>query len=364
MLKINQAPELVYVLSSQVGEVGGAAKATRLLCEALAKMKNRVRLFVTLPPDEVTAQRLARQNIEIVTPRFNKGWRHNLPQKQIAFQLFQWLRREKPSRVLSVSLSVEARYLLQLPRTSPVFLWETTEALPHVKFVDNAIHHHLSKAAGLLAPSEIVTRNIRSTYKYDGPIKRLPFWCDAPSHVLAPTNTRSGHFLYVGRMDKDKGFEFLFPAFARLKEQHPGARLTVRGGGEVDAIRHMAQGVAGIDVGGYVDGDEYERLLASCDGLVLPSLHEGYPLSLLEACARGKPIIATRVGSIPEVFENQACALLVPPGDTTALSNALLKIALEDSETYRERCCDATRVFEKISSPQAIEDFLRRALEP
>lgn len=59
---------------------------------------------------------------------------------------------------------------------------------------------------------------------------------------------------------------------------------------------------------------------------MLPSLHDGYPLSLLEACARRTPVIATTVGSIPELFDGRACALLVRPRDTTDLSQAMAKI--------------------------------------
>lgn len=350
--------DLIYVLSSQVGEVGGAAKATRLLCEALAQMGQRVRLFVTLPPEAATAARLAAQKIEVVTPRLNKGWRQNLPQKQIAFQLFQFARRERPARILSVSLSLEAKYVLQLPRTSPFYLWETTEALPHVKFVDKTIFRHLHKAAGLLAPSEIVSCNIRATYGFRGKIALLPFWCDAPAAVLPPTNTRSGHFLYVGRMDLDKGFSTLFEAFRAVQERHKSARLTICGGGDTEAICQLAQGISNLEIRGYINDDAYERAIADCAAFVLASWHEGYPLSLLEACARHKPVIATRVGSIPEVFENQVCALLVPPRDAGALTAAMSQLMEDSDSAYQGRCADAGRLFEEISSDQSIKRHL------
>lgn len=353
--------DLIYVLSSQVGEVGGAAKATRLLCEALARMGQRVRLFVTLPPEVATAARLASQNIEVVTPRLNKGWRHNLPQKQIAFQLFRFARRERPARILSVSLSLEAKYVLQLPRTSPFYLWETTEALPHVKFVDKTIFRHLHKAAGILAPSDIVSHNIRATYGFRGKIARLPFWCDAPAAVLPSTNARDGHFLYVGRMDLDKGFSTLFEAFRAVQERHKTARLTVCGGGDVEAICQLAQGIPNLEIRGYISNDEYEKAIAQCSAFVLPSLHEGYPLSLLEACARHKPVIATRVGSIPEVFEGRDCALLVMPGDTQTLVAAMLEIIADSDQTYHNRCLDAAQLFKEKSSIQVVSHFLNEA---
>ncbi len=354
--------DIIYVLSSQVGEVGGAAKATRLLCEAYVRMQKRVRLFVTLPPDAENVARLSKQNIEIVTPRFNKGWRYNLPQKQLAQQIYQSACRERPALIHSVSLSIEARFLLQLPRTAPIYLWETTEALPHVKFVDKEIGKYLHRATGVLAPSEIVSRNVSSTYQYDGPMLRLPFWCEAPTTVVPSYNTRNGHFLYVGRMDMDKGFEYLFQAFQKFQQQHPTARLTICGGGDIEAVNRLAQGIPAIDIRGYVSEDEYEQAIATCVAFVLPSLHEGYPLSLLEVCARGKPIIATRVGSIPEIFENRPCALLVPARDSEALSVAMTRLMEDNEQTYWERCADAQMLFQEISSVQTIECFLLKIM--
>ncbi len=353
--------ELIYVLSSQVGEVGGAAKATRLLCEAWRELGCRVRLFVTLPPEPATACRLKERGIEVIVPHFNKGWRHNLPQKQIALQLFTQVQRVRPALIQSVSLSLEARCLLQLPRVASIYLWETTEALPHVKFVDKKIHKYLHRVTGLLAPSETVSRNIRATYNYHGKIERLPFWVEPPaSRSNSLPWARCGNLLYVGRLDADKGFEYLFEALRHVQPRHPEARLTVCGGGDVALVRRLAAGNPAIEIRGYVNAEEYERAIACCDAVVLPSLHEGYPLSLLEACARSKPIIATEVGSIPEVFEGRPCALLVPPRDADELAQAMARLLGDDEAAYGRRCEDAVRLFEEISSPPAI---LRRLLD-
>ena len=63
--------------------------------------------------------------------------------------------------------------------------------------------------------------------------------------------------------------------------------------------------------------------LAAADAVVLPSLWEGLPLTLLEALVRGRPVIATAVGGIPEVVEHGRNGILIPPRDVQALAEAL-----------------------------------------
>ncbi len=114
-------------------------------------------------------------------------------------------------------------------------------------------------------------------------------------------------------------------------------------------------------VRGTISDSELESKLAGCFAFVLPSLHEGYPLTLLEACSYGKPLIASAVGSIPEVFGGRECAILVPPGEASALESAMITLLAESSEQYERRAADARRLFEEVSSRPAILDALSRA---
>jgi glycosyltransferase involved in cell wall biosynthesis len=72
------------------------------------------------------------------------------------------------------------------------------------------------------------------------------------------------------------------------------------------------------------------QLLASCDLFVLPSLYEGLPISVLEAMAAGKPIVATAIGGTDEAVIHGATGLLVPPRDSAALA-AAIRLLLSDS---------------------------------
>jgi glycosyltransferase involved in cell wall biosynthesis len=354
--------DLIFVLSGYVGEMGGASKSTRLLCEALVQIGKDVRLFVSLPPDPATRKRLEAQNIEIVLPYVNKGWRWGVPRKLNAFRLFLQALRTRPILIHSYGLSAEAQYLLQLPHIAPIYLWESTEALPHVKFVNRKISRHIHKAVAVLAPSKTIASNVRVTYAYRGPIKLLPFWVDHPNRngESAP-QPRKKNLLYLGRFDGDKGLACLCEAFSQIQPMYPNANLTLCGQGDAELVRRLAMKNGAIQIRGHVSGIGLDEVINGCDALVLPSLHEGYPLSLLEACARGKPIISTAVGSIPELFSDRPCALLVRPGDPAALGQAMTRILSERDEVYERRCSDAIELFQEVSSTAVIHRNLIEA---
>jgi glycosyltransferase involved in cell wall biosynthesis len=351
------------VQAGEVGSVGGAAKATLLLCEALGKIGAKVTLFVTLAPDDDVLARLTTRGINVRMPAVRVGWRAALPQRVIALQLWTSARKEKPRLIHVVGLSREAREILRLPKVAPVYVWETTEAQPANKFVDAGVPGFLERAEAVLVPSATIEENVRSTYRYNGAIGRLPYWAEeiatGESHHGGAGPRRK--ILYFGRLDRDKGFEYLLRAFQSLRVSLPDAELTICGGGDARNIPGLVPAPAGVTVLGRVSSDALDRLIRESDVVVLPSFHEGYPISLLEACARSIPVVATSVGSIPEVFSGRKCALLVPPKDAQSLTRALLMILTEPGETYSERRKDSRRLFEEVSSPAVIEDQLRQA---
>lgn len=129
----------------------------------------------------------------------------------------------------------------------------------------------------------------------------------------------------VGRLAEQKGFAFLVDAAEQVCERVPEARFVLIGDGrERDAL------AAGISDGGNADRihllgarDDAAELIAGMDVLAMPSLWEGLPYSLLDSLGRGTPVVASRVGGIPDVIRNGSTGVLVPPADATALAEAL-----------------------------------------
>jgi len=134
--------------------------------------------------------------------------------------------------------------------------------------------------------------------------------------------------LYVGRLEPAKGVEDLLAAFERLAPRDPAVKLVLVGDGTARAkADKAAEALPGrIVVAGGRPLPEVSRWMAASDLLTLPSWNEGTPNVVLEALAAGRPVVATRVGGIPDLIDRPALGELVEPRDPAALADALLRV--------------------------------------
>jgi glycosyltransferase involved in cell wall biosynthesis len=150
----------------------------------------------------------------------------------------------------------------------------------------------------------------------------------------------------VGRLVPIKGIEYLIEAFAQIhRRQGPQeGKLVIVGDGPLRAV--LGQCAESHGVSGNVRflgmrTDVY-NLMSAFDVFVLSSLHEGVPMVLLEAMALGVPIVASRVGGIPEILQDRREALLVPARDAGALASQIGVLA--GSSELRAEMIRAARV--------------------
>jgi glycosyltransferase involved in cell wall biosynthesis len=147
----------------------------------------------------------------------------------------------------------------------------------------------------------------------------------------------------VARLDHSKGIDVLLQALALMNDPKP--RLDVVGTGlQEGELRRVVDRLGlknRVRFRGYQDRPGVGAVLSSAIAFVLPSRSEGFGLVLLEAMLAGLPIVATRVGGIPEAVRDESEALLVPPENPLALATALARI-LHDSE-LRSRLAAAGR---------------------
>lgn len=127
--------------------------------------------------------------------------------------------------------------------------------------------------------------------------------------------------------------------FARVREVHPEARLTVAGSGPERAaceglVAELGLGEA-VTFAGRIDNDHIAALYAEADVAVNPSTVDNMPISILEAFASGVPVVTTDVGGIPFIAEHERSALLVPPGDPRAMADAVLRLLADSSLAAR-----------------------------
>ncbi len=137
----------------------------------------------------------------------------------------------------------------------------------------------------------------------------------------------------VARLDLQKGFECLLRATRELCGAFPELKVVIVGEGpDRQAIENMIQRF-GLQSSVIVAGQHSDMpaIYAAMDIFVLPSLNEGLPMTILEAMASSKPVIATRVGAIPTVIKDGETGLLVDPGDANGLRDALARL-LADSD--------------------------------
>ncbi|HEY0583876.1 MAG TPA: glycosyltransferase, partial [Chloroflexota bacterium] len=133
----------------------------------------------------------------------------------------------------------------------------------------------------------------------------------------------------VGRLAPQKGQRHLIAAMPLLLERVPGAHAIIAGGGDLeDYFRDLAREL-GVADRVHVLGPRRDvpALMHAMDVFAMPSIWEGFGLVLLEAMAAGRPIVASRVATIPEVVLDGQTGLLVPAGDSLALAEALAQLA-------------------------------------
>ena len=132
----------------------------------------------------------------------------------------------------------------------------------------------------------------------------------------------------VARLEAEKGHRTLIDAWPLVLAAHPEAWLLVVGeGSERDSLEAQA---ASLGVSGRVvftgRREDVPAVTAALDISVLPSYREAQGLSVLEAMALGRPVVASEVGGIPEMIEDGISGLLVPPNDAGALAEAVIRL--------------------------------------
>ena len=150
-------------------------------------------------------------------------------------------------------------------------------------------------------------------------------FCDAPATSTKITSEPGPRIGMVGRLVEQKGFHFVLKAAPGIVKRFPTARFLIVGeGGYREELLSLSRRL-GIESNVLFLGqrEDMPSVYRSLDVFVLPSLNEGMPMTLLEAMASGLPAIATRVGAVPTVINDQQTGVLIEPGDVGSVQTAL-----------------------------------------
>ncbi len=151
----------------------------------------------------------------------------------------------------------------------------------------------------------------------------IDFW---KPHVAA-AQPKTFTFLAVGRLESQKGYEYLVRAAALLTKKQSNFRVVIIGeGSQKTALSNLVRELhvsRAVQFAGGKNPAEVQAMLTQANAVVCPSLYETTPLTLLEAWSAAVPVIITPVGILRDVPTDFAAAFVVPPKDDRALMHAM-----------------------------------------
>jgi glycosyltransferase involved in cell wall biosynthesis len=164
--------------------------------------------------------------------------------------------------------------------------------------------------------------------------------------------------LFAGLLTENKGIFDLMAIVPELVKKFPSVKVLLAGSGDVQRIQAVLQSghiEGSVQFLGWVDPQQLIGLYHQSHLFVLPSYYEGLPMVLLEAMACGLPIIATRVGGIPELVEEGENGILIHPGDREALLNAVARLLDDPILRGQMALKNVQKIKEKYDIPMYIE---------
>ncbi len=201
----------------------------------------------------------------------------------------------------------------------------------YVKLTAKAV---LKNAGAAIALTEDMEEIMNDMYNRD--IVLVPNGIDLveDSARQREAENHSKRVLFVGRLHSVKGIQYLLGAMYIVHRELPEVKLTLVGDGEDrERLEHMTDFLGIKECVEFVGRVPHERIryyMVHADVLVLPSLSEGFPVTILEAMASGLPVIATRVGGVPEIIENNVNGYLVETENQGKIAEALLKLLRDE----------------------------------
>ena len=188
---------------------------------------------------------------------------------------------------------------------------------------------------------------------------------------IQPNLSEKPIILYIGRLAYRKGLQVLVRAMPFILKEIPNAHLLIAGKGYMDSfIRMLIKSLnleGNVTMLGFIPDEKLPELYASSRLFVMPSLYcESFGVTLLEAMASGRPVIASNVGGIPEVVKDGVTGLLFRRGDAEDLADKIIMV-LSDRNLAQSLVSNAKElVKERYSWPviaDKMEDLYEKTLK-
>ena len=226
-------------------------------------------------------------------------------------------------------------------RNSAMF-YRTTR--PLIQRLQRRLH---GKIAVSEAARELVFNSYKSSYRI------IPNGIDsdyygAPQPPAENMENDKFNVLFVGRLEKRKGLQYLLRAWELVQQMRPASRLTVIGAFRQKQLRSYQRQASDLRLRdvifkGFVSDDEKRRHLQSADVYCSPATGgESQGIALLEAMAAGTPVVASDIPGFRTVLVERNAAILVPPKDHVALARSLVRLSRNSEK--RQQLANAGRL--------------------
>jgi glycosyltransferase involved in cell wall biosynthesis len=368
----NPGTRVSVVLAESGTSVGGTERVVWELATRLSPARFDVRVWLSTAPgvDEFAAALQARDIPVDRVPEVDSRW-------DWAGMLGTWrqLRRAAP-RLLHVHHVWPAadRYLAALSGLAGVPHRIVTEHItghPHSAAQVALKRRELGRADAVTAVCGAVADTLVRDYGIARDrVRVVPNGTDLPEEESEWVPARAWRdrlgagplrplWVCPARLEEQKGHDVLLDALAEVRRRGLEWVVACAGDGSCRAALEQRARALGIEGSVRFLGalDDIGPLLTAADAVVLPSRWEGLPLALLEALARGRPVVASAVGGVPEVVEDGVHGRLVPPGDPVALADALEACHRKPDAALRLGREGARRVREHYTWARVVEGF-------
>jgi len=268
-------------------------------------------------------------------------------------KIFLKIRTIKPDivQVQSIDIGISA-WLIKKILTIPYVVWgRGSDVYQLNRFGRIRSKLILKNADAILA----LTENMRITLKNicNTEIYIVPNGIDLEEYnggtLFPDRKTGTKNILFVGTLRLVKGVQYLITSMKKIHEEMPDARLILVGDGEERerlAALSLQLGIQKhVQFIGIVPQEKVKTFMQQADVFVLPSLSEGFPNVIIEAMACGLPIIASRVGGIPDILTNDTNGYLVEAKDTHDMANKIILLLSDDA--LRKKISDNNRLLVK-----------------
>ena len=239
------------------------------------------------------------------------------------------------------------------PTTSRRFLYRLlARKIRYFVTVSKSLSEQVIKAGAPAAKVRVVHNGVF------GMSDRPAIECERASFRLS-TPIRFG---IVGQIAPSKGHDILFNALASLQKRQRRASVYVFGTGDSGYVATLKDKIASLGIGGDVHWMGYQSkrsdIYGQFDVAVVPSLFEDpFPTVALEASAYGRPVIASRIGGLPEIVEDHVTGWLIEPADSAELARKMEDLVEHPEAIRAAGAAAAERVFSIFTQEKMIADL-------